>query len=98
VRQAALCGLADVAMAEEHAAVEEEVIAQRGGQLGLRHGGDRKGSLNEGRIPHFRDVRVHASTGYNRVERNRRAPRNGRGERSPTRYDSPLSHRCRASL
>jgi hypothetical protein len=39
--------------------------------------GDRKCSLNEGRIPHFRGVRVHVGTGYNRVEGNRRASRNG---------------------
>ena len=34
------------------------------------------GSLNDGRIPNFRGVRVHASTGYNAVEGNRRASRN----------------------
>jgi hypothetical protein len=33
----------------------------------------------------FAFVRVHASTGYNRVEGNRRASRNGRSERSPPR-------------
>jgi hypothetical protein len=40
--------------------------------------GDRKCSLNDGKIPSFRGVRVHVSTGYNRVEGNRRASRNGR--------------------
>jgi hypothetical protein len=38
--------------------------------------GDRKGALND-HIPNFRGVRVHVSTGYNRVEGNRRASRNG---------------------
>jgi hypothetical protein len=40
--------------------------------------GDREWSLNEGQIPNCRGIRVHASTGYNRVEGNRRASRNGR--------------------
>ena len=39
--------------------------------------GDRKCSLNDGRIPNVRGVRVHVITGYNRVEGNRRASRNG---------------------
>jgi hypothetical protein len=39
--------------------------------------GDRKWSLNDGQIPNFRGVRVHVSTGYNRVEGNRWALRNG---------------------
>jgi phosphoenolpyruvate carboxylase len=34
--------------------------------------------VNDGRIPNTRGVRVHVSTGYNRVEGNRRATRNGR--------------------
>ena len=34
--------------------------------------------MNEGHIPNFRGVRVRASTGYNPVEGNRRASRNGR--------------------
>jgi hypothetical protein len=42
----------------------------------LAHG-DRNWSLNEGRIPNCRAVRVHVSTGYYRVEGNRRASRNG---------------------
>jgi hypothetical protein len=42
------------------------------------HGGDRKGSLNDGQVSNFCVVRVHVSTGYNRVEGNRRASRNGR--------------------
>jgi hypothetical protein len=33
--------------------------------------------LNDGQIPNVRAVRVHVSTGYNRVEGNRRASRNG---------------------
>jgi hypothetical protein len=32
--------------------------------------------LNDGQIPNFHGVRVHVSTGYNRVEGNRRASRN----------------------
>jgi hypothetical protein len=40
--------------------------------------GDREWSLNDGQIPNFHGVRVHVSTGYNRVEANRRASRNGR--------------------
>jgi hypothetical protein len=39
-------------------------------------GGARKWSLNEGHSPNFRGVRVHVSTGYNRVEGDRRASRN----------------------
>jgi hypothetical protein len=35
-------------------------------------------SLNDGQILNVRVMRVHASTGYNRVEGNRRASRNGR--------------------
>jgi hypothetical protein len=45
--------------------------------LGLARG-DRKWSLNEEQIPHFRGVRVHVSTSYNSREGNRRASRNGR--------------------
>jgi hypothetical protein len=41
-------------------------------------------ALNDGQIPNVRGVRLHASTGYNRVEGNRRASRP-----SPTR--NPLS-------
>jgi hypothetical protein len=37
--------------------------------------GDRKRSLNDGQIPHFRGVRVHVSPGYHRAEGNRRASR-----------------------
>jgi hypothetical protein len=39
--------------------------------------GDRKWPSNDGQIPNSRVVRVHVSTGYNRVEGNRRASRNG---------------------
>jgi hypothetical protein len=38
---------------------------------------ERKWPLDDGQIPNFRGVRVHVSTGYNRVEGNRRASRNG---------------------
>jgi hypothetical protein len=34
--------------------------------------------MNDGQIPNFRGVRVHVSTGYTRVDGNRRASRNGR--------------------
>ena len=37
----------------------------------------REWSLNDGQIPNFRGVRVASDTGYNRVEGNRRASRNG---------------------
>jgi threonine synthase len=37
------------------------------------HGATENVSSNDGRIPHLRGVRVHASTGYNSVEGNRRA-------------------------
>ena len=58
---------------------------------------DRNWSLNEGQTPNVRGVHVHASTGYDRVEGNRRASRNGRvGDLpSPQRHDSQLfSYRC----
>jgi hypothetical protein len=35
------------------------------------------GPERDGQIPNFRGVRVHVSTGYHRVEGNRRASRNG---------------------
>jgi hypothetical protein len=47
------------------------IVANRNARFGT-------GSLNDGRIPNFRGVRVHVSTGYNRAEGNRRALRNGR--------------------
>jgi hypothetical protein len=57
------------------------------------------GSVNDGRIPNVRAVRVHVSTGYNRVEGNRRASRNGRVSalptRKPYRYESQLFRRCK---
>jgi hypothetical protein len=45
--------------------------------VGFVHG-DRKWSLNDRQIPKNRGVRVHVSKGYNHVEGNRRASRNGR--------------------
>jgi hypothetical protein len=39
--------------------------------------GDREWSLNDGQLPNFRAVRVALGTGYNRVEGNRQASRNG---------------------
>ena len=57
--------------------------------------GDRSWSLNDGLIPNCRVVRVHVSTGYHRVEGNRRASRNGLVRYpTPNPYDSQLSHRC----
>jgi hypothetical protein len=54
--------------------------------------------LNDRQIPNFRGVRVALGTGYNRVEGNRRASRNGRVSSSPTRnpyrYGSQLLLRC----
>jgi hypothetical protein len=47
-------------------------------RITVGHGGDRNWSLNDGQIPNFHVVRVHVSTGYNRVEGNRRTSRNGR--------------------
>jgi hypothetical protein len=62
-------------------------LVQRGETLRIvtRHGGarrDRKCSLNIGRIPNVRGVRVALGAGYHPGEGNRRASRNGR-ERSP---------------
>ena len=52
----------------------------------------------EGRTPNSRGVRVHASTGYHRVERNRRASRNGRVSDLPPEIPHVtirnFSHRC----
>jgi hypothetical protein len=57
--------------------------------------------LNDGKITSFRGVRVHVSTGYTRVEGNRRASRNSRVSssptRNPTRHDSQLSASMRGS-
>ena len=59
-----------------------------------------KESFNDGRIPHSHGVCVALGTGYNRVEANRRASRNGRvkliSHPKSLRYDSRLMHRCRA--
>jgi hypothetical protein len=57
--------------------------AMRIEMLGFGTGHDRKWPLNEGQIPNVRGVRAHASTGYNRVEGNRRASRNGRVSELP---------------
>jgi hypothetical protein len=46
--------------------------------LGFGTGRDTEWSLNDGQRPNFRGVRVALGTGYNRVEGNRRASRNGR--------------------
>jgi hypothetical protein len=51
-------------------------VANRNAKVG--HGGDRERSLNERQIPNVRGVRVPVSTGYDPVERNWRASRNGR--------------------
>jgi hypothetical protein len=59
---------------------------------------DKKWALNDGQSPNFRVVRVHVSTGYNRVERNRRASRNGRVSSSPTRNPSRSDSQTCASL
>jgi hypothetical protein len=73
--------------AEVHTAMKElRVVA-----AGFGTGWHRKWPSNEGQIPNFRAVREHASTGYNRVEGNRRASRNGRVTSSPTR--NPLTSR-----
>jgi hypothetical protein len=45
--------------------------------------GDREWSLNDGQIPNPNVVRVALGTGYNRVEGNRRASRNGRASDLP---------------
>jgi serine/threonine protein kinase len=67
-------------------------------RLGFGTRGDRKGSLNDGQIPHLRVVRVHASTGYSRVEGNRRAARNRLVSDLPPENPhvtiSQLFHRC----
>jgi hypothetical protein len=41
------------------------------------HGATENGPLTMGQIPNFRGVRVASGTGYNHVEGNRRASRNG---------------------
>jgi hypothetical protein len=64
--------------------IVHRVLARGGFGEGLARG-DRSWPLNDGQIPNSRGVRVHVSTGYNRVEGNRRAPRNGRVSCSPTR-------------
>jgi hypothetical protein len=65
----------------------------RVGRSGLARG-DRKWPLNDGRIPKFRGVRVHASTGYNRVEGNRRASRNGRVSDLPPKIPNVTIRNC----
>ena len=55
--------------------------------------GDRELSLNDGQIPNPNVARVAPGMVYHRVEGNRRASRNGPGERSPTR--NPSSRRRR---
>jgi hypothetical protein len=54
--------------------------------LGVARGG-REWPLNDGQIPNFRGVRVHASSGYNRVEGNRRGLVSALPPKS-LRYDS----------
>jgi hypothetical protein len=58
-------------------------------------GGQQKWSSNEGQIPNTRGVRVHVSTGYHRVEGNRRASRNGRvSDLPPETLRSVLTSSC----
>jgi hypothetical protein len=63
---------------------------------------DRKWPLNDRQIPNPNVVRVAFGTGYHRVEGNRRASRNRRVSRSPTRnphrHDSQLLHRCAGAV
>jgi hypothetical protein len=66
-------------------------------RVGLARG-DRKWSLNDQRIPNFRGVRVHASTGYDRVQGNRRASRNGRVSELPVPNSLTLRFATFASL
>ena len=60
--------------------------------------GERKWSLDEGQIANVRVVRAALGTGYDRVEGNRRASRNGLVSdlppEIPYHYDSQLLHRC----
>jgi hypothetical protein len=73
-------------------------VANRYLSLGLARR-DREWSLNDGRIPNPDVVRVAAGTGYNRVEVNRRASRNGRVSSRPkfltSRFATFLSHTTR---
>jgi hypothetical protein len=64
-----------------------------------RNVNDRKWSLNDGQSPYVRGVRVVAlGAGYNYVEWNRRASRNGRVSSSPTRIPtSPIRNLCIAA-
>jgi hypothetical protein len=50
-------------------------VRSRDGRVWAR--GRREKNLNDRQIPKFRGVRVHVSTGYNRVEGNQRASLNG---------------------
>jgi hypothetical protein len=52
------------------------------------HGATETGPSTMLKRPHVRGVRVHASTGYNRVDGNRRASRNGRVSSSPAQNPS----------
>ena len=63
--------------------------------LGLARG-DRKWPLNDGQIPHVRGVRAQVSTGYNRVEGNRRAWRE-HAPRPEDQLDRHLRPCCRGS-
>jgi hypothetical protein len=64
-------------------------VAKRNGLVGFGTG-DRKGSLYDRQIPNSRVVRVALGTGYNRVEGNRRASRNGRVSSSLPPKSLPL--------
>jgi hypothetical protein len=68
------------------------------GTVGGLARGDREWPLNEGQIPHFRVVRVALGMGYNRVEGNRRASRNGLVSELPPEIPKVtirnLLHRC----
>jgi hypothetical protein len=57
--------------------------------------GDRKWSLNDGQIPNTRVVRVALGTGYDRVQRNRRASRNVRVSDLPPEIPT-VTVRCSA--
>jgi hypothetical protein len=59
--------------------------------------GDRELSLNERQTPNFRGVCVHVRTGYNRVEGNRRASRNGLASGLPPK-NPPLRFATLSSL
>jgi hypothetical protein len=94
---------APAALPADHALLSQSTLAAQGAthlaELVAQVGegwarGDRNWSLSDGQRPDLRVVRVPLGTGYNRVEGNRRALRNGRVSSSPTRIATLSFCRC----